>query len=158
MIEDRRDSWHSLNRPITPSLRGWGKTVPYCYPEPFGVILSAAKDLALRIFMNNARFFVASGFSEWETQRVFPQPANRSFSPGMGKGGVLTPPLPTFLTVSPSRTPRSPALAGLRGARDEPEAGSRFAAVPPCGTALPVARLKTVERGEKSGLNRPMNP
>ena len=28
----------------------------------------------------------------------------------------------------PSRAPRSPALAGLRGTRDEPEAGSRFAA------------------------------
>jgi hypothetical protein len=28
------------------------------------VILSEAKDLALRIFMNNARFFVACGSSE----------------------------------------------------------------------------------------------
>jgi hypothetical protein len=28
------------------------------------VILAAAKDLALRIFMNNARFFIACGSSE----------------------------------------------------------------------------------------------
>jgi hypothetical protein len=35
------------------------------------VILSAAKDLALCIFMHNVRFFVACGSSEWQSEWVF---------------------------------------------------------------------------------------
>jgi hypothetical protein len=50
--------------------RGRGKTLHCCHSEPFAVILSVAKDRALpaqgklreesrlRIFMNNARFFL----------------------------------------------------------------------------------------------------
>jgi hypothetical protein len=51
-----------------------------------------------------------------------------NFSPRTRKGGVLTPPIPTLLTVSPSRAPRSPSADGLRGARGEKGGGSRFAA------------------------------
>jgi hypothetical protein len=32
--------------------KGCGRTLPCCHPEPFAVILSEAKDLALCVFMN----------------------------------------------------------------------------------------------------------
>jgi hypothetical protein len=54
--------------------------------------------------------------------------ASRNFSPRLGKGGVLTPPLPTLLIVPRSRARRSPSADGLRGARDEQKVGSHFAA------------------------------
>ena len=42
---------------------------------------------------------------------------SRNFSLRMGKGGVLTPPLPTLLIVPPSRAPRSLFPQAARGAR-----------------------------------------
>ena len=68
-------------------------------------------------------------------------------SPRIGKGGVLTPPLPTHLIVPPSRAPRLRDCAG-RETNSTLEGALRRGQNP----ALPVAPLKTAESGEKSGL------
>jgi hypothetical protein len=49
------------------------------------VILSEAKNLALRIFTNGARFFVACGSSEWQSRRASlagcPSSSNLTWNP-----------------------------------------------------------------------------
>jgi hypothetical protein len=57
-----------------------------------------------------------------------PARASRDFSPRMGKGGVLTPPLQDAFRFSAFLAPRAACFHKLRGARDEQKVGSRFAA------------------------------
>jgi hypothetical protein len=80
------------------------------------------------------------------------QTLGRTSHHGSGRAGLQPRRYKAFLIIPPCRAPRSPAPAGLRGARDQQRAGAAISAglkPRPSGSTLGASK-----RGEKSGLKR----
>jgi hypothetical protein len=84
------------------------------------------------------------------TAQIVPALLARISHHGSGRAGLQPRLYKAFLIIPASRTPRSPAPAGLRGVRDQQRAG---AAIPAGLKPRPSGSLlRASKRGEKSGL------